>query len=207
MRHYAHRAWPSPARTEPIGNDEVAAVLPAGLRQTISEAGRGIKGVGAYYQDRERRSVRWKRRVKHQDPYAPSIHAERTRGERLVEQTHLWLEALDTWLGAIGIERLQELLCVSVPLAGGGIHKLVIARHFAHQLKDTGSRRGALYATMAQLLVAATAAKPDGPPRELAALISRLKEIPKLQSAYEHQPEIQTRWQIGDLKFVTRQRE
>jgi hypothetical protein len=145
--------------------------------------------------------------LKHQDPYGASIHAERTRGERLVEQAQLWLTAVDVWLNEIGIEGLQEALRVNFPLSSRGIYRLVIARYFAHQLKDTATRSGMLYATLAQMRVAATAAIPDGPPRDLAALVGRVMEIPRFQSAYEYEAESQSSWQVGDLKFLTLQRE
>ncbi|WP_290641861.1 hypothetical protein, partial [Aquabacterium sp.] len=143
--------------------------------------------------------------LKHQDPYGTSIHAERTRGERLVKETLSWLDAAQTWLGSIGLEGLPQVLRADFPLREDGIYKLVIARHFAHQLKNIAPCQGALYATMAQLLVAATSVEPGGRPSNLAALLGRLMQIPEFQAAYEHQPENQTNWKIGDLQFVTYQ--
>jgi hypothetical protein len=144
--------------------------------------------------------------LKHQDPYGTSIHAERTRGDRLVKETRTWLEAVQAWLGDIGAEGLRQTLRLDFRLQKDRIHTLVIARHFAHQLKDTASCHGALYATMTQLLAAATSVEPGGRPSELGALLDRLMEIPRFQAHYEHQPEIPTNWRIGELKFVTFQR-
>jgi hypothetical protein len=143
--------------------------------------------------------------LKHQDPYGSSIHAERTRGDRLVTQTRLWLAAVDLWLDEIGMDGLREALRLDFPLSRDRVHSLVVARHFAHPLKDVALRSGALYATMPQLLAAASAARPVGTPQDLAVLVGRLKEIPTIQSTYQHQRELHTNWQIGDLRFVTRQ--
>jgi hypothetical protein len=41
----------------------------------------------------------------------------------------------------------------------------------------------------------------------LLDLVNRLREIPALQSTYQHEPEGETKWSVGDLTFAAFQPE
>lgn len=145
--------------------------------------------------------------LKHQDLYGFNLHAEKTRGGRLVEQTQDWLVAVDSWLQQVGHEGLRSSLRLGNAFPVLKVYRLVIARHFAHQLKSLASRHETLYATWPQLALATKVASREPKQCGLSDLVDRIREIPELQSAYEHQPEGRTKWSIGDLTFVTFQSE
>lgn len=143
--------------------------------------------------------------LKHQDLYGFNLHAERIRGGRLVEQVGGWLAAVDSWLQSVGERGLRSALRLHNSIPQTRIYRMVIARHYAHQLKEVALLRKALYANWPQLLSATKVASRESAERGLAGLIERILEIPHLQSAYEYQPEGRTRWAVGDLKFSTSQ--
>lgn len=145
--------------------------------------------------------------LKHQDLYGFNLHAERIRGERLVKQTQEWMAAVDSWLQQIGMEGLRHSLRLRDDFPALQIHRLVIARHFAHQLKDTSSHQDFFYASWPQLVLATDVAAREPMRHGLIDLVNRLREIPALQSTYEHQPEERMKWSVGDLTFVTYQPE
>lgn len=145
--------------------------------------------------------------LKHQDLYGFNLHAERIRGGRLVDQAQEWLVAVDSWLQQIGLEGLRSSLQLRNGLPPLQVYRLIIAKHFAHQLKDLASHQDALYANWPQLVLATEVASRESERRGLVELVDRLREIPALQSAYEHQPEGRTKWSVGDLTFVTFQPE
>lgn len=141
--------------------------------------------------------------LKHQDIYGFNLHAERTRGGRLVEQVQGWLAAVDGWLKNIGQEELRSALRVRNNTTRLQPYRLVIAKHYAHQLKEIAVLRQALYANWPQLLLATELESRESTRHGLIGLVRRLMEIPELQSAYEHQPEGRTKWTVGDLTFST----
>lgn len=141
--------------------------------------------------------------LKHQDLYGSNLHAERIRGERLVKQVRDWLIAVDQWLHQVGTEGLRCALRLNDDFPALQVHRLVIAKHFAHQLKDLALHHGALYTNWAQLVLATQVVSREPERRGLIDLIDRVQEIPKLQSAYEHQPEGRTKWSVGDVIFTT----
>lgn len=143
--------------------------------------------------------------LKHQDLYGFNLHAERIRGERLVKQARDWSISLDHWLERVGTEGLRRALQLDDDFPTLEIHRLVIAKHFAHQLKDMSSQQDLLYASWAQLVLATEVASRAVGRRGLIDLIDRVREIPEFQSTYEHQPEGRTRWQVGGLTFSTLQ--
>lgn len=145
--------------------------------------------------------------LKHQDLYGFNLHAERIRGGRLVEQAQEWLVTVDGWLRQVGQEGLRCALKLRNGCPPLQVYRLVIAKHFAHQLKDLASRQDALYANWPQLVLATEVASREPTRRGLIDLIDRLREIPGFQSAYEHQPEGRTKWSVGDLTFSTFQLE
>lgn len=145
--------------------------------------------------------------LKHQDLYGFNLHAERTRGGRLVEQAQEWLVAVDGWLGQVGQEGLRTSLRLRNGFPALQVYCLVIAKHFAHQLKGLASHHEALYASWPQLVLATDVASREPTRRGLIELVDRIREIPGLQSAYEHQPEGRTKWSVGDLTFMTFQPE
>ncbi|MBN9421840.1 MAG: hypothetical protein J0I91_05180 [Candidatus Accumulibacter sp.] len=141
--------------------------------------------------------------LKHQDLYGFNLHAERTRGTRLVEQAHDWLVAVDSWLQKVGQQGLRSALQLRNEHPPLLVYRLVIAKHFAHQLKEIALHQKALYANWPQLLLATEVASRGASSRGLIELVDRLREIPELQSAYEHLPEGRTKWSVGDLTFST----
>lgn len=141
--------------------------------------------------------------LKHQDLYGSNLHAERIRGERLVKQVRDWLIAVDQWLHQVGTEGLRCALRLNDDFPALQVHRLVIAKHFAHQLKDLALHHGALYTNWAQLVLATQVVSREPERRGLIDLIDRVQEIPKLQSAYEHLPEGRTKWSVGDVIFTT----
>jgi hypothetical protein len=64
--------------------------------------------------------------LKHQDLYRFNLHAERIRGERLVEQAQDWLVAVDRWLQQVGMDGLRCALRLSDGFPALKIHRLVI---------------------------------------------------------------------------------
>lgn len=145
--------------------------------------------------------------LKHQELYGFNLHAEHIRGGRLVKQAQDWLMAVDGWLKQVGTVGLQRALRLPNEFRALQIHRAVIARHFAHQLKDLASRQEALYASWPQLVLATEMASRQPMRCGLSDLVDRLREIPRLQSAYEHQPEGKAKWTVGDLTFMTFQPE
>lgn len=145
--------------------------------------------------------------LKHQELYGFNLHAEHIRGGRLVKQAQEWLIAVDGWLEQVGPSGLRGALRLPSEFPALQIHRTVIARHFAHQLKGLASREGALYASWPQLVLATEMASLEPARCGLSDLINRLREIPQLQSTYEHQSEGSAKWTIGDLTFVTFQPE
>lgn len=145
--------------------------------------------------------------LKHQDLYGFNLHAERIRGERLVKQAQDWLIAVDQWLKNVGSEGLRRALRLDDDFPVLQVHRLMLAKHFAHQLKELSSHQSALYTSWAQLVLATEVASREPARRGLIDLIDRIREIPELQSAYEHQPEGRTKWRVGDLTFSTFQLE
>ncbi len=145
--------------------------------------------------------------LKHQDLYGFNLHAERIRGERLIGQAQEWIAAVDQWLQQIGMEGLRRALQLGDKFPALQIHRLVIGKHFAHQLKDLSSHQGALYASWAQLVLATEVASQEPELHGLIDLVNRLQEIPAIQSTYQHEPERRTKWTVGDLTFVTFQSE
>ena len=145
--------------------------------------------------------------LKWQDVYGFNFHAERVRGERLVDQAEDWLVAVDTWLKQVGVDGLRGNLRLGDDFPVLNIHRLVIAKHFAHQLKDTSLNHGALYATWAQLLLATEVVSRDHVQPGLVDLINQVREIPVIQSTYEHQHEEKAVWKVGDIVFETFQAE
>lgn len=143
--------------------------------------------------------------LKHQDLYGFNLHAERTRGGRLVEQAQEWLVAVDGWLQQVGQEGLRGSLRIRNGFPALQVYRLVIAKHFAHQLKGLISHHAALYASWPQLVLASDVASREPTRRGLIELVDRIREIPGLQSAYEYQPEGKTKWSVGDLTFTTSQ--
>ncbi|ENO80991.1 hypothetical protein B447_09903 [Thauera sp. 27] len=141
--------------------------------------------------------------LKHQDLYGFNLHAERTRGGRLVEQVDGWLQTVDSWLQSVGQEGFRGALRLRATIPDLQIYRMVIARHYAHQLKDIALLRKALYANWPQLLLATEIASRESAERGLIELVERIVEIPNLQSAYEHQPESRAKWTVGGLTFST----
>ncbi|WP_157651541.1 hypothetical protein [Burkholderia ubonensis] len=139
--------------------------------------------------------------LKHQDLYGSNLHAEKIRGERLVDQTQGWLIAVDKWLNQIGVEGLRRSLQLNDDSPTLQVYRLVIAKHFAHQLMDLSSLQGALYTNWPQLVLATETVSRKPAQHGLADLINCLQEIPEHQSAYEYESEENTKWSVGNLTF------
>ena len=141
--------------------------------------------------------------LKHQDIYGSNAHAERIRGERLVQQTSYWLTAVQSWLEQIGIEALRQALGIGGDDPPPSIYRLVVGKHFAYQLRNLAKGRDFLYANWAQLLLAVETMPDNEKDAGLVSLLNRLKEIPELQSGYEYEPEDRVSWCVGKLHFTT----
>ncbi|MDF3089937.1 MULTISPECIES: hypothetical protein [Burkholderia cepacia complex] len=145
--------------------------------------------------------------LKHQDLYGFNLHAEKIRGERLVGQTQEWLIAVDRWLEEIGMDGLRNSLRLGNDVPTLQVHRLVISKHFAHQLREISSHQNTLYTNWPQLVLATEAASRNNSRRGLVDLVNLLQEIPKQQSTYEYKSEEKTKWCVGDLTFSTFQSE
>ena len=139
--------------------------------------------------------------LKHQDPYGMDLSSMLSRTRRLNEQVSRWIDRTKRWIAEVGADELRATFRLPKSTENLAISYLVIARHYAHSLRDLAEVEGFTFANWPQII---TAIDQHGKEKDQRSLAEVLKKIERLSAADPelYLPEPPSEWAVGDLRYV-----
>ena len=139
--------------------------------------------------------------LKFQDTYGADIRARESRMGNLLEESVVWLSAIDRWVSA-GESAIRSALRLPRKHRITRIRKLIIAKHHAYALQGASLDENTAFATWPQLFNAVELMKKlQGDYRTINGLFTFLqKHIVAANSRY-HFDEVPTEYVLNRIKF------
>lgn len=141
--------------------------------------------------------------LKHQDPYGSDLATMQARTERLDRQVGDWLIKVRSWLADAAPAELRATFGHPASISKPSISLFVLARHFAHSLRNVVKGDDAAFSNWTQLVSAIGRMRANGG----ASLDDLMLEIREFSLAEEEHylPEPPSEWQVGGLRYTIEQ--
>ncbi len=114
--------------------------------------------------------------LKHQDFYATDMKKRLNRGRKLIEETELWLERIESWLNSSSAFEINSALQLPKTFRLSQVWLVAIAKNFAHFLSPLGIKPNFVYGTWMQFYDAITRIEALGQPRTLSNLFLVMRQ-------------------------------
>ncbi|WP_439545790.1 hypothetical protein [Sandarakinorhabdus sp.] len=143
--------------------------------------------------------------LKHQDPYGADLATMLSRTGRLNQQVAEWLRKVRSWLATSSPSEVRATLRLPSGTARPKVSLLVLARHYAHSLRNVVDQNDATFANWNQLVTATARLQERGTSAQgLDDLLNELKEL-SVPEQIEYLPEPASDWGVGNLSFTIEQ--